>query len=197
MTGITEAEGATIPSVLYAAAERYGDLEAVVESDRRVSFAGLAGAVTDVARALIASGVESGDRVAIWAPNSLDWIVTSFAIYSCGAILVPLNTRFKGDEAGHVLRTAQVRLLFTVTDFLGTDYVRMLDGRRWPRCPSRGGRHPRSCFSPARRRGHRSRLGPIRSIRVRWTSAGKRCGPTTPATSSSRRGRPVRPRGRC
>ncbi len=128
MTGISETEGATIPSVLYAAAERYGDLEAVVESDRRVSFGDLAGAVTDVARALVASGVESGDRVAIWAPNSLDWIVTSFAIYSCGAILVPLNTRFKGDEAGHVLRTAQVRLLFTVTDFLGTDYVRMLDG---------------------------------------------------------------------
>ena len=44
------------------------------------------------------------------------------------AVLVPLNTRFKGAEAGHVLRTAEVRLLFTVTDFLGTDYVRLLDG---------------------------------------------------------------------
>jgi HIP---CoA ligase len=127
MTGITETEAGTIPAVLYAAAERYGDLEAVVESDRRISFGELADAVIDVARALIASGVEPGDRVAIWAPNSLDWIVISFAIYSCGAILVPLNTRFKGAEAGHVLRTAQVRLLFTVTDFLGTDYVRMLD----------------------------------------------------------------------
>src|SRR5580704_8040973 len=128
MTGITEIEAGTIPSVLYVAADRYADLEAVVDGGRRVTYAGLAGAVTDVARALIASGVEPGDRVAIWAPNSLDWIVTSFAIYSCGAILVPLNTRFKGAEAGHVLRTAQVRLLFTVTDFLGTDYVQLLDG---------------------------------------------------------------------
>jgi HIP---CoA ligase len=128
MTGITEIEAGTIPAVLYAAAGRYGDLEAVVDGGERVSFGHLAGAVTDVARALIASGVQPGDRVAIWAPNSLDWIVASFAIYSSGAILVPLNTRFKGAEAGHVLRTAQVRLLFTVTDFLGTDYVRMLDG---------------------------------------------------------------------
>jgi acyl-CoA synthetase (AMP-forming)/AMP-acid ligase II len=125
---ITEIEAGTIPSVLYVAADRYRDLEAVVDGDQRVTYAALAGAVSDVARALIASGVEPGDRVAIWAPNSLDWIVVSFAIYSCGAILVPLNTRFKGAEAGHVLRTAEVRLLFTVTDFLGTDYVRLLDG---------------------------------------------------------------------
>ena len=127
MTGTTEGGAQTIPAVLYDAAEQFGDLEAVVDGAERVSFAGLAVAVTEVARALIASGVEPGDRVAIWAPNSLDWIVTSFAIYASGAILVPLNTRFKGAEAGHVLRTAEVRLLFTVTDFLGTDYVRMLD----------------------------------------------------------------------
>ncbi len=118
----------TIPSVLRAAATRFGDLEAVVEGDVRLRFAELERAVEHVCRALVATGIEAGDRVAIWAPNSVDWIITSFAVYTCGAVLVPLNTRFKGAEAGHVLRTAQVRLLFTVADFLGTDYVRLLDG---------------------------------------------------------------------
>jgi len=128
---MTPGEGgdlSTIPAVLHRGAERYGELEAVVDGATRVSFAELEARVEAVARALIASGVDAGDRVAIWAPNSLEWIVASFAIYSTGAVLVPLNTRFRGNEAGHVLRTSQAKLLFTVTDFLDTDYVELLQG---------------------------------------------------------------------
>jgi acyl-CoA synthetase (AMP-forming)/AMP-acid ligase II len=48
------------------------------------------------------------------------------ATYRVGAVLVPLNTRFKGAEASYVLRTARARMLLTVDEFLGTDYVGML-----------------------------------------------------------------------
>ncbi len=116
----------TIPAVLHRAADRYGELEAVVDPPERPTFAQVEEEVLRRARALVAAGVAAGDRVAIWAPNGLEWIRWSFAVYSAGAVLVPINTRFKGEEAAHILRTARVRLLVAVTDFLDTDYVAML-----------------------------------------------------------------------
>ncbi|MDQ1423704.1 MAG: HIP---CoA ligase, partial [Acidimicrobiaceae bacterium] len=77
---------------------------------------------------LIASGIQPGDRVALWAPNSVEWIIASFGVYAAGAVLVPFNTRYRGDEAGHILRTSGACLLLTVTDFLDTSYVELLDG---------------------------------------------------------------------
>jgi HIP---CoA ligase len=120
----------TIPQVVRAAATTFGGLEAVVDGDRRMSFSEIADRVEVLERSLIGSGVEAGDRVGIWAPNSLDWILLSFAIYGVGGILVPINTRYKGDEAADILETAGVDLLFTVTDFLGADYLSYLRGSR-------------------------------------------------------------------
>src|ERR1700722_4886110 len=118
----------TIPSVLRAAAAQYPALEAVVDGTARPTFAEVAAAVDEIERALIASGVAPGDRVAIWAPNGLAWVLVSFAVYGVGAVLVPINTRYKGEEAAGVLQTAEVGLLFTVTDFLGTDSTELLPG---------------------------------------------------------------------
>src|SRR5438132_899477 len=116
----------TIPAVLRRAAQSYAGDEAVVDGSTRITFTQLEREAEQVARALVASGVEAGDRVAMWAPNSGRWIVASFGVYLAGAVLVPLNTRYKGDEAGHILRTAGATLLLTVTDFLDTDYCAML-----------------------------------------------------------------------
>jgi acyl-CoA synthetase (AMP-forming)/AMP-acid ligase II len=65
--------------------------------------------------------------VAIWAPNSARWITASFGVYRAGAVLVPVNTRFKGAEAAHVLRKSGARVLLASTAFLGTDLVGLLD----------------------------------------------------------------------
>jgi acyl-CoA synthetase (AMP-forming)/AMP-acid ligase II len=119
---------ATIPAALDAAAASWPAAEAVVDGDVRLTFGELRSRALDVARALVASGVDTGDRVALWAPNSADWIVTSFGVYYAGAVLVPLNTRYRGEEAGHILRTSGARLLFTVGSFLDVDYVASLSG---------------------------------------------------------------------
>jgi acyl-CoA synthetase (AMP-forming)/AMP-acid ligase II len=118
----------TIPGALRRAASMFPDTEAVVEQGRRLTYPELAAQAERVARALIGNGIEPGDRVALWAPNSAAWIVTSFGISMAGAVLVPLNTRYRGEEAGHILRTSEAKLLVTVTDFLDTDYVALLDG---------------------------------------------------------------------
>jgi HIP---CoA ligase len=116
----------TIPGVLARAASRFASSEALVDERDRLTYSGLAADVEMSARALVASGVQPGDRVGIWAPNTTEWVHAALAIYSAGAVLVPLNTRFKGAEAAFILDRADVRLLFTVTDFLATDYVELL-----------------------------------------------------------------------
>jgi len=118
----------TVPSVLRDAAATFGDDTAIVDGTEHVRFSELAARAADAARALIAAGVQPGDRVALWAPNSVRWIVASFGVYAAGAVLVPLNTRYKGEEAGHVLRTSRASVLLGVTDFMGTDFLGMLEG---------------------------------------------------------------------
>ncbi|MFS8359097.1 FadD3 family acyl-CoA ligase [Streptomyces sp. CWNU-52H] len=119
-------EWGTVPGLVRAAAERYADVEAVVEGRTRVTYAELGARVERAAAACVANGVTSGDRVAVWAPNTLDWIVSSLGAVSAGAVLVPLNTRFKGAEAAYVLSRSRTKLLFVTGTFLGTSYVASL-----------------------------------------------------------------------
>jgi acyl-CoA synthetase (AMP-forming)/AMP-acid ligase II len=119
-------EWQSIPELVRSAAERYADTEAVVDGRTRISYGELGARVERAAAACVANGVKTGDRVAIWAPNSLDWIVSALGAVSAGAVLVPLNTRFKGAEAADVLRRSGARLLFVTGTFLGASYVASL-----------------------------------------------------------------------
>jgi acyl-CoA synthetase (AMP-forming)/AMP-acid ligase II len=117
----------SIPAMTRAAADRFGDRLAVVDGDTRLTYAELHEEARTFGAALVASGVEAGDRVAIWAFNSAQWVVAVLGLLQAGAVLVPVNTRFKGVEAADILSRSQARAMVTVTDFLGTDYLAMLD----------------------------------------------------------------------
>ncbi|HCV37095.1 MAG TPA: fatty acid--CoA ligase [Acidimicrobiaceae bacterium] len=119
-------EASTIPELLDAAAEQFGDLEAVVDGDLRWSFNEYRHKAHQVAAALIQRGIQPGERVAIWAPNSAKWAATALGIHCAGAVLVPLNTRLGGGDVARLLSRTSARLLFTVTDFLRADYTAML-----------------------------------------------------------------------
>jgi acyl-CoA synthetase (AMP-forming)/AMP-acid ligase II len=123
---------ATVPALVRDAAARHADVEAVVDGDARVTYAKLGRLVDAAARAHLAAGVEPGDRVALWAPNGLDWVVAALGAQAAGAVLVPLSTRLKGTEAAYVLGRSRARVLVVVGDFLGTRYPAMLDGRDLP-----------------------------------------------------------------
>ncbi|MET9571854.1 FadD3 family acyl-CoA ligase [Streptomyces virginiae] len=116
----------TVAGLVRSAAARYADLEAVVDGRVRIRYAQLGERVERAAAACMAAGVQSGDRVAVWAPNTLDWIVSALGAVSAGAVLVPLNTRFKGIEAAYVLQRSRARLLFVTGTFLGTSYIASL-----------------------------------------------------------------------
>jgi HIP---CoA ligase len=113
----------TLPGAVHRAATDFADIEAVVDGDVRLTYAQLGEQIQRAQAALMATGVMSGDPVAIWAPNIYEWIVASMAIVSAGGVLVPLNTRYKGHEASFILGKSKARLLFTVDGFLGNDYV--------------------------------------------------------------------------
>jgi len=118
----------TVPALLSDVANRLPDGPAVVDGPTSLTYAELAGAARELSRAFMASGVAKGDRVAIWAPNCAQWIVGALGAAGAGAVVVTLNTRFKGGEAAYIIRTSGAKVLLTVQGFLGVDYPAMLDG---------------------------------------------------------------------
>lgn len=116
----------TIPGLIARALAQFPDREALIDGDVRWTFGELAEEVFRVAGAVIASGVERGDRVAVWAPNGRQFVAAALGAVSAGAVLVPVNTRFKGDEAAWILGKSGARLLFVANGFLGNDYLGML-----------------------------------------------------------------------
>ncbi|MDG2029103.1 MAG: FadD3 family acyl-CoA ligase [Acidimicrobiales bacterium] len=117
---------ASIPAEALACCDRLGDREAVVDGEERWTFAELGSRVRRAAAAMIAQGIEPGDRVAVWAPNSGLWVVAALGLQAAGATLVPINTRFKGPEAAPILARTHAKLLCTVTGFLDIDPIGML-----------------------------------------------------------------------
>jgi acyl-CoA synthetase (AMP-forming)/AMP-acid ligase II len=126
------ADAPTIPQLVQAAGKRFGQRSALEEGEARFTFAELADAGLRAARAFMASGIERGDCVAIWAPNIHEWVIAAIGVHSAGATLVPLNTRLKGTEAAYILEASRARILCTVTDFLDTNYVALLQDQPLP-----------------------------------------------------------------
>ena len=114
---------ASIPVLVEQAADRLSEHPALVSGEQRLTYGELGASVRTFAAALVRSGIEPGDRVAVWAPNSGEWVVAFLGLLAAGATLVPVNTRFKGREAYEVLSRSHAKALVTVTDFLETDYV--------------------------------------------------------------------------
>ncbi|MBF6236152.1 FadD3 family acyl-CoA ligase [Nocardia otitidiscaviarum] len=111
----------TTPLALHDAARAYGDAPAVVDGAVRLSWAELLDSVRETARALLARGIGSGDRIGIWAPNTHHWVTAVLATHYVGAVIVPLNTRYVAEEAADVLARVDAKALFIAGPFLGRD----------------------------------------------------------------------------
>ena len=122
----------TIPQVLFEQAERRPHALAIQDGEWRLSYGELAEHVQKTAAVMRGVGLSHGNRFGIWAPNCAEWIVTALAGQSLGAVMVTLNTRYKGAEAADILRRSHCKLLFTIKGFLGYDYPAMLKGKDLP-----------------------------------------------------------------
>ncbi len=113
------------------------DGEALVDvsSNRRWTYREFNADVDQVARGLIALGVEKGERVGIWSPNCAEWTMIQYATAKIGAILVNINPAYRTHELTYALNQSGVRTLVAATTFKTSDYVGMVDEVR-PQCPA-------------------------------------------------------------
>jgi fatty-acyl-CoA synthase len=113
---------------LRRAVERFPDREAlVVRSQKyRATYQDLWQQTSALAKALLARGIEKGDRVGIWSPNRYEWVITQYATARIGAILVNVNPAYKVRELEYALNQSGVRLLLHSRGFRATDYREIL-----------------------------------------------------------------------
>src|ERR1700742_4213975 len=113
----------TIPEMVLSAADRFGNAEAVVDGPVRFTFTEVVERIRCAAGAFADLGVGKGERVAIWAPNSAEWIVAAFGLLTAGGVLVPVNTRFRTDEAGDIIARSGAKAVLIQKGFLDQDYT--------------------------------------------------------------------------
>lgn len=111
----------TIPALCARAAEVYGTRPAI-EDGITMNYVELDAVRRRVAKAMIAAGVQKGDRIMIWAPNTWKWFATALGLVSAGAVLIPASTRFKGTEIAELVKRSGTSMLFSVGGFLGSYY---------------------------------------------------------------------------
>lgn len=121
---------ASIPALVLRAAELHGAAVALEDNRQSICYADLPQRMLAVAQSVMAAGIEKGDRVVIWAPNSIEWVLLAVGLQAAGAVLVPLNTRMKGAEAADIVARSGARLAFVQGSFLGADYPAMLNAQR-------------------------------------------------------------------
>ncbi len=109
----------TLPGALRRAAAHHGARTSLVDGTTRLTYADLLDEVRSAARGYVALGVQPGDRVCVWAPNSREWVVSALAASYAGATLVPLNTRYKGQEVVDIVVRTEASLLVLADGFLG------------------------------------------------------------------------------
>jgi fatty-acyl-CoA synthase len=120
--------GETIGANLDRLARRFPDTEALVSVHQgaRLTYAQFAAQTDRLARALVAAGVEHGERVGIWSPNSLEWVLAQYATAKVGAILVNVNPAYRLSELEYVLRQSGVSTLFTLDRYKTSEYLTMV-----------------------------------------------------------------------
>ena len=119
----------TIGANLERIVAEHGDREALVEvaTGRRWTYAEFDSDVNQLARGLLATGIEKGDRVGIWAPNCAEWTLVQYATAKIGAILVNVNPAYRTHELSYALNQSGLRLLFSAQEFKSSDYRAMLE----------------------------------------------------------------------
>jgi len=120
--------GETIGDYFDKIAARYPERDAVVVRHQgiRYSYLDLKRVVDQFARGLIQLGVRKGERVGIWSPNNMEWVITQFATAKIGAILVNINPSYRIFELEYALKQSGVKYLISATKFKRSDYVSII-----------------------------------------------------------------------
>jgi fatty-acyl-CoA synthase len=119
----------TIGANLERTVSRFGDREALVSCQQglRYTYTQLDAAVDELARALMAAGLEKGDRLGLWSPNCAEWTLVQYATAKLGVILVNINPAYRTSELDYALRQSGCRMLVAAPAFKTSDYRAMVE----------------------------------------------------------------------
>jgi fatty-acyl-CoA synthase len=120
--------GETIGDNFDRLAAEHADRDCLISrhENLRLTYREMAVAVDRCARGLLARGIETGDRVGIWAPNRSEWAMLQYAAAKVGAILVNINPAYRTHEVAYVLEQSGCRLLVATAEFKSSSYVSMI-----------------------------------------------------------------------
>jgi fatty-acyl-CoA synthase len=117
----------TFADALAWGARTFGAREVLVHGNTRVSYTELAHRADALACGLFKHGIRPGDKVGIWMPDCIEWVVSRWAVTSMGCVLVPINTRFRDADLGYVLRQSNARALFLGARWKSVSYLSVLE----------------------------------------------------------------------
>ncbi len=117
----------TFAQALDWAADAHGDRVAAKAGGTALTYARLAARAKDLARGLLALGVAKDDKVALWMPDGLDWLVARWAVPLIGAVLVPINTRFRNADLRYALEQSDSVALILAPGFRSVSYFDILE----------------------------------------------------------------------
>jgi fatty-acyl-CoA synthase len=127
-TALNAISWASAGRALEDASSRYGECDALVfpEAGLNLSYAQLLGRVEQVAKGLLAMGIDKGDVVALWSESHGEWIPLQFAVAMVGGVLLPMNPEYGSSELGYILKHSRTKFLMTMEGFRGTDCIGVL-----------------------------------------------------------------------
>ncbi len=119
----------TIGQVLRDTVANHGQKEALIarHQSARLSYAELAENVESFAAGLLALGLEPGDRIGIWSPNNVEWVIAQFATAKAGLVLVNINPAYRLAELEYALNKVECRAIIVAEQFKSSDYVAMMN----------------------------------------------------------------------
>ncbi len=125
MENISPLQELTLGQILDQTVEKFPDNDAIVYVDRdfRLTYRQFAQAVDEMAKGLMALGIQKGEKVAVWATNIPNWVILQFATAKMGAILLTVNTNYKSAELEYLLTQSESENLFLIDGYLDTDYI--------------------------------------------------------------------------
>ncbi len=111
MSGMTSM---TLGQLCDETTRQYADREFLIFENRRETFAQTQERINELARAFVGLGIQPGEKVSVWMTNRPEWVHLSYALAKIGAVMVPINTRFKPMDLDYVLRQSDSTTLVTM-----------------------------------------------------------------------------------
>ena len=132
--GMSYVRGSTTPNLVHStisqllknAVSQYGSRDALIFPNLKLSYEDFDRAVDALAIGFLALGLEKGDRLGIWSPNRLEWVLTQFATARIGVILVNINPAYQLSELEYSLNKVGCKALVLAKNFKSSEYVKMI-----------------------------------------------------------------------